>query len=185
MVPRMSTRFLLIRHAESLWNASGRWQGHADPPLSERGVAQAEALASRLAGEEADQLLCSDLQRACRTAAILGGVLGLAPVPDPRLRELDVGVWEGLTRAEIEARDPRALARFDAGEPTVPAGGAESRGAMRQRVRKAFRAIAEAHPHKRIVVVTHLGVVQALLPGTELTNAGTVRAAFDELASVL
>jgi broad specificity phosphatase PhoE len=175
MIPPVSTRSLLIRHAESIWNASGRWQGHADPPLSEKGVAQAEALGEQLSDEVADRLICSDLLRAHHTARIVGRTLGLSPQPDGRLRELDIGSWEGLTRAEIALRDAEALARFDSGDALEPAGGAESRNAMRIRVRTAFRHLAEVHADERIVVVTHLGVVQALLPGTELLNAGVAR----------
>lgn len=177
----MSTRFLLIRHAESAWNAERRWQGHADPPLSPRGVAQAEALARSLAGERADRLLCSDLQRARHTAEIVGRGLGLRASADPGLRELDVGTWEGLTRQEIAARDPDALARFDAGEPEQPAGGAESRAALRERVHATFRSLAAAYPEEQLVVVTHLGVVRALLPHAELPNGGTARLTAEQL----
>jgi broad specificity phosphatase PhoE len=177
----VSTRFLLIRHAESAWNATRRWQGHADPPLSARGVAQAESLARSLAGEPADRLLCSDLARARHTAEIVGRALGLDACCDARLRELDVGAWEGLTREEITARDPEALARFDAGLAEQPAGGAESRADLRRRVLQTFRALAEAHPEECLVVVTHLGVLQALLSGGEVANAGIARIVADEI----
>ena len=70
------TRFVLIRHAESVWNAAGRWQGHADPPLSERGRAQAEALAADLAPLGIEVLLASDLARAAQTASIVGEAIG-------------------------------------------------------------------------------------------------------------
>ena len=66
----------LIRHAESTWNAARRWQGWGDPPLSERGLEQAEALARALAGEAIDALFTSDLQRAAQTAAPLARALG-------------------------------------------------------------------------------------------------------------
>ena len=175
------TRFVLIRHAESVWNADDRWQGHADPPLSARGAAQAEALAKTLAREHADALLSSDLRRAWQTAEILGRALGLAPRPDPRLRELDVGRWAGLTRSEIAALDPDLLRRFEAEDPAVRAGGGESRAEIRARVRAAFRSLAQEHPGARLIVVTHLGVVRALRPGAELANAEMLSLAADEL----
>jgi XTP/dITP diphosphohydrolase len=174
-------RFLLIRHAESVWNADGRWQGHADPPLSERGVAQSEALGRKLAGERADALLCSDLRRACQTAEILGRALGLAPRRDPRLRELDVGRWAGRTRSEIASQDPDLLRRFEEGDPAVCAGGGESRAEIRARVRAAFRSLAHEHAGERLIVVTHLGVVRALCPGAELANAEMLELCADEL----
>ncbi|MBW1845263.1 MAG: histidine phosphatase family protein, partial [Deltaproteobacteria bacterium] len=83
------TALLLIRHAESSWNAADRWQGHGDPPLSDRGVAQANALVSELAPEKLDIIVSSDLRRAAETAAILAEARGLRPLLNPRLRELD------------------------------------------------------------------------------------------------
>jgi XTP/dITP diphosphohydrolase len=173
--------FLLVRHAESVWNAAERWQGQADPPLSERGAAQAEALARKLAGTRVDALLCSDLRRAQETAQILGRALGLDPRPDPRLRELDVGRWAGLTRSEILALDPDLLPRFEAEEPDVCAGGAESRVQIRARVRRAFRELAHEHAGRHLLVVTHLGVVRALRPGTLLENAESVSLSANEI----
>jgi XTP/dITP diphosphohydrolase len=175
------TEFVLIRHAESIWNAEERWQGHADPPLSARGVEQAEAVARAVAQQHADRLLCSDLQRARATAEIVGRALGLAPDIDARLRELDVGRWAGLTRGEIEALDAAILARFEAEDPEVRAGGAESRAEIRARVRGAFHELARAHPGERLVVVTHLGVVRALCPGADLANAESIAIFADEL----
>jgi probable phosphoglycerate mutase len=154
--------FLLVRHGESMWNAEGRWQGHADPPLSERGVAQAEALARALDRGATDLLLSSDLRRAWETAEIIGRAVALSPRRDPRLRELDVGRLSGLTRAEIAARDPIELARFDSGDQRARAGGAESRAELRDRVRRAFRELVEEWPGARVIAVTHLGVVRAL-----------------------
>jgi len=164
------TRFVLIRHAESQWNAAGRWQGHGDPSLSERGRQQADVLASALAGQGIEVLVSSDLARARETAAALGRALGLEPVVDAAFRELDVGSWTGLRRAEIEQRDPELLARFDAGDPEARAGGAESRGEIRQRVRRAAAGLSRAHRGGCVALVTHLGVIRALLPGSELGN---------------
>ena len=178
----MGTRFVLVRHAQSTWNASGRWQGQADPPLSETGRAQAAALAPALVGEGIERILASDLRRAFETASILGQALGLEPSPDPRLRELDVGDWAGLTRSQIEARDPQLLARFDAGQPDAHPGGGESRSDIRRRVRAAAASIAASAPERCIALVTHLGVIRALLPGTELGNAEWCRAEADQLA---
>jgi len=175
------TRFVLIRHAESVWNASGRWQGHADPPLSERGRAQAEQLARGLAHQPIEVLLASDLTRAAQTAEILGEAVGLKPVLDARLRELDVGVWAGLTRAEIARRDPETLARFEAGDPDVLAGGGESRGQIRARVRAFARQLDREHAGRLVAIVGHLGVICSLQPEWELANAQWRSATANEL----
>jgi len=114
------TALWFARHGQSTWNAEGRWQGQADPPLSALGRVQAEALAEALAGAGIALLAASDLARARETAAIVGARLGLAPVLEPALREHDVGAWSGLTRTEVEARWPAELARFRARMPATP-----------------------------------------------------------------
>ena len=162
-----STTFLLIRHAESLWNANGRWQGHGDPGLSPRGRDQAMGAAAALADEHLDRLICSDLRRAVETAEIIGAPHGLTPQPDSRFRELDVGRWTGLTRDELEERDAELLRCFEREDADVRPGGGESRREIRGRVREAIEAVAVEHAGQTIALVVHLGVIRALLPGTE------------------
>jgi broad specificity phosphatase PhoE len=165
------TTLLLIRHAESTWNASGRWQGHGNPPLSDRGQLQAESLSRDLAGEPIDLLVSSDLTRAVETASIVGAARGLRPTLNPEMRELSIGDWTGLTRAQIEASAADVLRDFERGESDVRPGGGESRRELRLRVRGAIDRLVAANPGRRLAVVTHLGVIRALLPGTELENA--------------
>ncbi len=102
------TRLLLIRHGQSEWNADGRWQGQADPPLTDLGRHQARHAARNLGGGEA--IVASDLQRASATALIISAELGVGPVVlEPDLRERDAGEWSGLTRVEIERDWPGYL----------------------------------------------------------------------------
>src|SRR5690349_6102426 len=98
----MPTPILLVRHGQSEWNAQGRWQGQADPPLSELGRQQAFS-ASRKIGS-VDVIVASDLERALHTAQIISGQIGVGPViVEPLFRERDAGEWSGLTREEIMA----------------------------------------------------------------------------------
>ena len=158
---------VMVRHAQSVWNAEGRWQGHADPPLSAAGEAQAAGAAAGLAaGGPVDLLVTSDLRRARRTGELLvsAGSRPVAHVVEPALREFDVGAWSGLTRAEIDARYPDEVALFDAGRLPAPPGG-ETRAAFEARVLEAAGAVARAiaaHGARRTVVVSHGGVVRAL-----------------------
>ena len=130
-------------------------------------------------------LYCSDLRRAIDTAAAVGECLGQSAVATSSLRELDVGSWTGLTREQIAARDPQALAAFEAAEPDVRPGGAESRREIRVRVRGAVEELAAAHPpNLSLLLVVHLGVVRALVPGAEpghldlhRTTLGAIRSA--------
>jgi len=165
----------LVRHAESEWNATGRWQGQSDPPLSLEGRRQVARLAERLVAEfertPVSGLVCSDLARARATAAGVAEVLGLDARLEPGLREMDIGEWSGLTREEIAGLAPTLLTRFDAGDPDARPPGGETRREIRHRARLALRRIVNADPSGRIIVVTHLGVIRALLPGAETGNA--------------
>ena len=161
----------LLRHAQSEWNAAGRWQGHGNPSLSDEGRAQALEAAQRigpeLARHEPFRVYSSDLERAFETARAMCGPLGVEPVPLASLRELDVGRWTGLRRAEIAAQDPQLLADFEGGQPDVRPGGGESRREIRARVQRAVAELVAAAPTSTLLLVVHLGVVRALVPGTE------------------
>ena len=153
---------VLVRHGESEWNARGLWQGQADPPLSPRGRHQAEHAAGRFALLAPAALYTSDLARARQTAEILGRALALEPRPERRLREFHVGVWAGLSVAEIEAGWPGQYARFRAREPDVRPGGGESPRELLARVRAALDAIAARHPGETVIAVSHGGVARSL-----------------------
>lgn len=162
-MPRMPPLdVFLVRHAESEWNAVGRWQGQADPALSSGGVEQAERLARSFPQEYAGaRLFSSDLQRARETARPLADRLGVEVVLDARLRELDVGSWSGYTREEVGARDPRSLALYFEGK--VGWEGGESYVEHEARAADFVDSIDEVDGDQPIVVVTHGGTLRALL----------------------
>jgi broad specificity phosphatase PhoE len=166
----------LIRHAESEWNALGRWQGQADPALSARGREQAAALAARCAAERFDLLVASDLCRARETAIVLGRALGLDPRFDARLRERNIGTWAGMTSAEIAASWPQELARVRRRDRTVRPGGGESMHEVAARARGFFRELAQDGGPARIAIVAHGGVIRSLCDEVgPLANADFVR----------
>ena len=180
-----STQLLLIRHGQTPWNAAGRWQGHGDPGLSELGLAQAVEVAEALCAEPGQPwnlVIASDLERARSTAEILAEALRLPIEVDARLRELDVGSWTGLTRAEIEARDPETLCAFETGEPSIRPGGGESRVEIRIRTRDCVRSLVEQFAGRRLIVVTHLGVIRALVPGAEPKNGARIPVVAEDIA---
>lgn len=155
------SRLLLVRHGQSTWNADGRWQGRADPPLSGLGVRQAEAVAAALApggtsGYEVDALWTSPLARARRTSEIVGELLGLSMVVDARLEERDAGEWTGLTRVEIEAAWPGYLADYR--RPP----GFELDENLVVRALEALAEIAAAAGVETGLVITHAGVIRAV-----------------------
>lgn len=161
----MTTRVYLIRHGETDWNAVGRWQGHAPVPLNETGLSQSAALGRYLArvGVTLDALYSSDLQRAAQTAVAVAEALALQVQFDIRLRETDLGVWQGMTRAEVEAWDEERYAQLVADWYTGPRPGGESRQQVETRVRAAFDAITARHPGQTVALVSHGGALGMLL----------------------
>jgi probable phosphoglycerate mutase len=161
------TRILLVRHGESTWNAAGRWQGQADPPLSERGRDQAVEAAARVG--TIDAIVTSDLERAAHTGQIIARLVGVDHVAvDPALRERDAGPLSGLTRDEIHERfpglladDPAGFQPDDDGNPRWPEGW-ESDTDLWDRLEVALVAMALAVPDGDVLGVTHGGVIYAL-----------------------
>jgi probable phosphoglycerate mutase len=148
-------RVLLTRHGQSAWNAEGRWQGQADPPLSELGRAQARA-AGTIVGSF-DAVIASDLERACATAQIIAEGTGIGPVlVDARLRERNAGEFQGLTRPEIEERFPGYLAS----ETWPPSW--EPDASLLDRALDALDDIAARVGTGDVLVVAHAGIIYAL-----------------------
>ncbi len=158
----MSTHLIFIRHAPSTWNELGRWQGHADPPLSEVGREQARRLARRLSAWQIDHIYTSDLRRAAETAGIAGDALGLTPVPDATWRERGFGALEGLTSEEIAAQFPEAWAARMFG-PITGIPGAELQEAVIARAKAGVAGLVQRHPDKTVAVVSHGGMILTTL----------------------
>lgn len=164
------TTILLARHGETDWNRERRWQGHAPTPLNEHGRAQARALAERLSTGQLDAVYSSDLPRAFETAEIVAAVHGLEPIPEPGLREIDVGSRQGLTAADFDGLD------WDG----------ESQEAHRGRVLAAVWRMAARHPKGRLLAITHGGSlcrVQEVVLGEPLDvldNCGVWGVVFQE-----
>lgn len=155
------TRLFLARHGQSIWNADGRWQGQADPPLSDLGASQAADAIAVLTRPGSsfpviERVWASPLRRAHRTASIIARGLGLDVATDLRLQEVDAGEWSGKTRPEIEAEWPGYLA--DQKRPP----GFESHESLAGRALAAIADIAAAAPGGVVLVVTHGGVIGAV-----------------------
>ena len=154
------TTILLARHGETDWNREGRFQGHADPPLNATGREQAVGLADALAARALAAVYSSPLLRALETARIVAATRGLEPVLLEGLREVDVGSWSGLTRAEIEQRFPEQYARWlDYGQGWEDG---ETYHEMGWRAVAALLGIAAAHRDECVLAVTHGGPIRAV-----------------------
>lgn len=161
------TRVLLVRHGQSEWNADGRWQGQADPPLTDRGRQQAVDASASIG--TVDAIITSDLERAAETGAIMARMLGVDHVAtESRLRERDAGALSGLTRADIYEAfpgllpdDPAGYVAGEDGEPRWPQGW-EADASLWERVEVALLAVGRMVPDGDVVAVTHGGVIYAV-----------------------
>ena len=168
----LSPRIVLVRHGQSTWNAEGRLQGQADPPLSKLGRQEAAGLRGALRGFPADRVLTSDLRRARETAAALGHP---DAVPDATWREIDVGEWSGRLLADLPAGPEPAWRGGD----LLPPGG-ERWEELEARVADAVDALATRDGEW--LVVTHGGVIRAAV--AYVTGADAQRIAGPANASV-
>jgi broad specificity phosphatase PhoE len=167
------TTILLARHGETDWNRAGRFQGHADPPLNETGRAQAGELARALQAEELAAVYSSPLRRALETAEIVAGSHGVEAIPVAGLREVDVGSWSGLTRAEVEERFPEQFSRWLAYGQGWDDG--ETFEEMGRRAVAALLELAVAHEGERVLAVTHGGPIRAAFAFADGTTHADAR----------
>jgi len=167
------TRFCIVRHGETDWNAERRLQGQIDIPLNAAGRAQAAATAAGLAGQHFNAIYSSDLARTWQTAQPIAAALGLSPIAAPALRERHYGRMQGLTGAEAQARHPALYAIYAARDPDHDLNGGESLVVFAARVTVALRGLAAAHAGQTLLLVAHGGVLDIayrLATGRVLTS---------------
>ena len=157
------TEIIIIRHGETEWNKTGRFQGHSDVPLSAEGRAQAAALGQNLALDHVDAIYASDLTRAMETAAPLAKRFGFEVISDPLLRELNFGAWEGRSFSDVNAENPNAMKQFYNDPEYADIPDSEPFPDFQKRVAGRVREIAELHRGKRIVIVSHGASIRILL----------------------
>jgi probable phosphoglycerate mutase len=152
-----------MRHAPTLWNSQKRIQGVVDSPLTEAGKRLAHAWGRQLAQLEWSRILVSPIGRARHTAELVNETLQIPMDTSAGLREMDWGQWTGRSIKEIRSSSDEALSRMEAlGWDFQPPGG-EDRRSVLKRARQALLKTSECCPGKTILVVTHEGVIKALV----------------------
>jgi probable phosphoglycerate mutase len=189
------TEIFLIRHGETDWNAEKRLQGHVDIALNGEGERQAEALGRALLAQQIDAIVASDLQRAMQTAWPLVNSRGMTVQVETGLRERSYGAFEGLRHVDIAERYPDAYAalRARSADFRFPAGqrDAETLREFSVRAVNAVISLATRHRNKKIVIVTHGGVLDCVYRAAtgmtlerprdfDILNAGISRLVWDD-----
>lgn len=160
-----ATRLVLVRHGATEYTEQRRYSGREDVPLSERGRAQAEATADRVAAlaPSAAAVVSSPLSRCRHTAEAIAAALGGKPVRDNNdLVECDFGVWEGRTFAEVRERWAGEMDAWLAATTVAPPEG-ESFAEVATRSRRAVDTLQKAYPGETVVVVSHVSPIKLIL----------------------
>lgn len=155
------TNLLLIRHAET--DMAGRFCGHSDPELNERGRRQLSGLLNALSGQSIRRVYTSDLRRARQTAEAVAEHFGAELEIRPGLREIHFGLWEGLSWSEIEARDPAIARKWVEEYPNSTAPGGELIQNFERRVRKEIAFLLQQATQAPVAAVGHAGFIRLAL----------------------
>ncbi|MCP5514963.1 MAG: histidine phosphatase family protein [Spirochaetales bacterium] len=159
------TRLYLVRHGETEWNREDKMQGVKDSPLTDKGVEHARLLGSRLKGLTGgiDKIYSSDLGRAFDTAVLIGGYLSLSVNRDERLRERNMGIFEGYSWDYVRENFPQEFKKTvsDDNSYRIPEG--ESKNEYIEKVRSFLDFASREHEGDRVLAVTHRGFINFAL----------------------
>lgn len=169
-----ATRATLIRHGETAWNVENRWQGHANVGLNATGLRQAACVAEYLRDQPGDHpisaIYSSDLSRAQETAQAIADQLHVPILLDARLREIDMGDWQGMTGDEAELWDGARLRAVRTGGLSMSRPGGESLQRVADRAGALFNEVMATRQGEHIVFVSHGGTLRMLLHALGLLN---------------
>jgi probable phosphoglycerate mutase len=157
------TRVYLVRHGATTLSAEDRFAGATDVELSDEGRAQVSRLAARLADEPIARVYASPMRRTLATAQLLAAPHRLEVVAAEGLREIDHGHWEGLTRAEVEARHREEYEAWDQDPFTFAPAGGEAGVRVMARALPAIREMVQASVDQTILVVSHKATIRLIL----------------------
>lgn len=168
------TRLIIVRHGETEWNLQSRFQGHLDSRLSRLGIRQAKAIARALSGGTYDVIYSSDLERAQHTAKIIAGKLNMEVRTEADLREINMGLMQGLRRDEFILKYPEVIKNFHS-DPRYVIPGGESKQQFSERIMKALSKITGEHRYQTILLVAHGGVLDIAIRYTLSIPVGNKR----------
>lgn len=152
-----------MRHAESTWNLTGRYQGRIDTELSEQGQEQARLLAESLGSIHLDAIYSSPLRRALHTAIAIGLPQNLDIQIESDLTEIDHGAWNGLLRSEVEKRYGPLLQQWLVSPSKVRMPRGESLGDVSVRANRSLVRILKVYPEGTAVICSHNAVLKVII----------------------
>ncbi len=166
------SKVVLIRHGRTAWHAEGRYAGISDVPLDDVGLEQAERVADRMQAERIDVIYSSPLSRCLELAERVALLHGLDVIVDERLREIDLGRWDGERVERIIERDGDLIKRWTK-DPMTEIPGGESLQSVQDRAMDWYREATALQADGRIIASSHGGPIRAILAaviGLPLSN---------------
>ena len=157
------TEIILIRHGETEWNSQQRMQGHSNSDLSSVGQAQIQALGQWMKNVPFDLIYSSDSLRAKQTAEAITQFSGHELQFDQRLREKNLGVFEGLTSEEARERHPEVFRLFKTAGSKYVIDEGESTQQLQDRALEIVNEIRIKHPEEHVLLVTHGGFIRVVM----------------------
>ncbi|MBU4240219.1 MAG: alpha-ribazole phosphatase [Actinobacteria bacterium] len=159
------TRVILVRHGRTAWHAEGRYTGITDIPLDEMGRTQAKSVAVRLHDVEIDRVYSSPLSRCLELAETVAGDHGIPVEVDERLREINLGRWDGETYKEIFEKDGDLVQQWTRDPSLVNVPGGESLAEVQERTVDWLKVMLARYPDCTILASSHGGAIRALIAG--------------------
>jgi len=157
------TEFVIVRHGQTHGNVTRTLQGQGNTDLDETGLQQVRLLARRLKSHPPfDAIISSDLKRTLDTAQIIVDTIGGSIIPNPALREWNLGILEGRKWEDLQLEYPEIMKSFLNSHVDVEVPGGERRSEMERRVADCLDALASEYAGKRLLLVTHGGALRAV-----------------------
>jgi broad specificity phosphatase PhoE len=158
-----TTTIYIVRHGQTEWNVEHRLQGHQDSPLTELGVQQAEWLGESIQNERIDVIYTSSSPRASRTAEIIRGARQIEIIENDRLKELNLGIWEGKRQEEVKQLYPEQFQYFWEDPEKFAVEGSETFQEVAKRAVEQLLELIRLYRNKSMLIVTHTVVVKLLM----------------------
>nr|WP_207719940.1 histidine phosphatase family protein [Clostridium algidicarnis] len=152
----------IARHGETKWNIEGRMQGFKNSDLTQRGISDARSLGESLKDIDFDCIYSSPLGRALDTAKYIRQDDNTKIILDDSLKELNLGLWEGMTHEEIKEKYPIQYNNFREHPESFESQGGESFLELIKRVEKGLNNIIKDENHENILIITHTCVIKAI-----------------------
>ncbi len=167
------TTVYVIQSGRTVWEEQSRFESATGSPLTEEGSAAVKSIADELAKQKINVIYTSKGESERQTADLVAEVLGVKIRTKDDLREIDYGMWQGLTVKEIKRRHPKVYRQWTESPVSVRPPGGESLDEVQKRLRELMREIVKRHKSGSLLVVLRpvaLGLLRCVLDGTPVSG---------------